>query len=491
MVSAQHYRRAPSRSWPQRLFIASGIVVTMCCVLAATAVGYVFWKTGRFQRADVKLDPVAGGMAPRNYLVIGSDSRANIDPSDPDASAFIGGGDAPTGQRSDTILLVRVDPVAADAKILSFPRDLWVPIAGTNHSAKINSAYGQGRQALIDTIRQDFDVEVNNYIEVDFSGFKGLVDAVGGVPLWFDTAMRDDNTGLDVENPGCIKLDGEQALAFARSRHLEYKDARGNWQEDPTADLGRITRQQIFVRKAMSQALSLGIATNPVSFYKLLDTATNSVTIDKSIDRGDMYTLMQQFRDYKPEDMKTYSLPVTNGASSDGQSILNLKTNEAQPLLNIFRGADPGPVLESDVTVDVDTARTGTLHAKDVQSALDAVGFVGGKLANAPEPLPAQTTILYAPGSELAADLVSRHLTTQGALLQADDSLAPNRVVLIAGQDFTTVQQLPRAATTINTTTTVPASGASATTSPPPTSPSTTTTVIGVTPGTPPDGVSC
>ena len=470
--------------------IASGIVVSVCCLLAASAVGYVYWKTGRFHRADVSLDPVAGNMAPRNYLVIGSDSRANIDPSDPDASAFIGGGDAPTGQRSDTILLVRVDPVAADAKILSFPRDLWVPIAGTGHSAKINSAYGQGRQALIDTIRQDFGVEVNNYIEVDFKGFKGLVDAVGGVPLWFDTAMRDDNTGLNIPSAGCVTLDGEQALAFARSRHLEYKDKKGQWQEDPTADLGRITRQQIFVRKAMSKALSLGIASNPVAFYQLLDTATSSVTIDKSIDRGDMYTLMQQFRDYKPEDMKTYSLPVTNGASSDGQSVLNLQKNAAQPILNIFRGVDAGPVLESDVTVDVDTARNGSLHAKDVQSALDSVGFLSGKLANAPDPLPAQTTILYAPGSELAADLLSRHLTTTGAPLVADDSLAPNHVVLIAGSDFTTVQQLPRSATTINTTTTTPSAASTTTTAPPPAS-TTTTTVIGVTPGTPPDGVSC
>ena len=82
---------------------------------------------------------------------------------------------SPAGKRSDTILLVRIDPVAGTVKMLSFPRDLWIPMADTGQNDRINSAYGRGRQVLVDTIRKDFGVEVNNYIEVDFSGFKGLV----------------------------------------------------------------------------------------------------------------------------------------------------------------------------------------------------------------------------------------------------------------------------------------------------------------------------
>jgi LCP family protein required for cell wall assembly len=458
-------------------------------VLAATGVGFVYWKTGRFQRADVTLDKVTSKQAPRNYLIIGSDSRANIDPSAPDAAGFFEpNGAAPSGRRSDTILLVRVDPVAGDTKMLSFPRDLWVDIAGAGHKAKINSAYGQGRQALVDTIRQDFGLEVNNYIEVDFEGFQSLVNALDGVPMYFDTAMRDELSGLDVPNAGCVSLNGDQALAFARSRHLEYKDSKGRWQSDPTADLGRITRQQIFVRKAMTKALSLGLATNPKTFFDLLNIAVDNVTIDQTIDRGDLKELIDKFASYKPEEMKTFSLPVTNGTSSDGQSILNLKTNQAQPVLNIFRGVDVGPVLESDVTVDVQTARNGALRAKDVQAALGAVGFVDGALANA-TPTPTQTTVRYAPGSEAAADLVARHLSTP-AVLQADPSLGADRIVLVVGPDFTTVTQTPRAAAPVpTTTTTAPANGVTTTTAPPP--PTTATTVVGVTPGTAPDGVKC
>src|SRR5438874_1375511 len=78
-------------------------------------------------RANLQLDS-AGTNEPRNYLIIGSDSRDNVDPNDPSAGAFLGPGE-PAGKRSDTILLVRIDPVASTVKMLSFPRDLWVPIA--------------------------------------------------------------------------------------------------------------------------------------------------------------------------------------------------------------------------------------------------------------------------------------------------------------------------------------------------------------------------
>ena len=162
--------------------------------------------------------------------------------------------------------------------MLSFPRDLWVPMADTGQNDRINSAYGRGRQVLVDTIRKDFGVEVNNYIEVDFRGFKGLVDAFGGVPMYFDTAMRDSNTGLDITQPGCVTLNGDQALAFARSRHLQFQDGRGRWEDDPTGDLGRITRQQIFVRTALHKALSLGLLTNPKTFFDLLNVATTEAS---------------------------------------------------------------------------------------------------------------------------------------------------------------------------------------------------------------------
>jgi LCP family protein required for cell wall assembly len=466
------------------------VFLTVACIAAATGVGYLYWITGQFLRADLALDS-AGSQEPRNYLVIGSDSRANVDPNDPNAGALLGPGE-PIGKRSDTILLVRIDPIAGTVKMLSFPRDLWIPMADTGQNDRINSAYGRGRQVLVDTIRKDFGVEVNNYIEIDFAGFKGLVEAIGGVPMYFDKPLRDTNSGLDIPQAGCVNLDPDQALAFARSRYLEFKDSRGRWEGDGTSDLGRITRQQFFVRKALSKAFSIGI-TDFGTFTRLLNVAKDSVTIDQTIDRGDLFALVQRFKELQPGDIESYSIPVTNYTTNGGASVLLMDKTAAQPALDVFRGRDPSqpsPLAENQVSVQVFNGSGTVGQARDVRTALQAVGFSVGAANNAPAS--DQTVIQYAPGSEAAADLLARHLTSPSVLVE-DKSLGRNSLALVTGKDFTTVMQTPRPAET--TTTTVPATDPSPTpadSAPSTTVPSTTTTtVVGVVPGEAPPGINC
>jgi LCP family protein required for cell wall assembly len=481
----RHSPSRPSRTWLQRLAIATGALLTVASIAAATGVGYVYWITGQFLRADLALD-TAGSKEPRNYLVIGSDSRDNVDPNDPNAGAILGPGE-PSGKRSDTILLVRIDPVAGSVKMLSFPRDLWIPMADTGQNDRINSAYGRGRQVLVDTIRKDFGVEVNNYIEVDFAGFKGLVDAIGGVPMYFDTPMRDMNSALDIPEAGCVTLDPDQALAFARSRYLEYKDSRGRWQSDGTSDLGRITRQQFFVRKALAKAFSIGI-TDFGTFTRLLNVAKDSVTIDQTIDRGDLFALVQRFKELQPSDIQSYSLPVKNHTTNAGASVLLLDEAAAQPALDVFRGKDPTQLAESQLTVQVFNGSGVVNQARDVRQALGAVGFAIGPTGNAPTS--DVTVIQYAPGSEAAADLLARHLTGAAVLVE-DASLGANELALVTGKDFTTVMQTPRPAQT--TTTTAPPTDATtpADSVPPTSAPTTSTTLVGVVPGEAPPGVTC
>ncbi len=119
------------------------------------------------------------------------------------------------GQRSDTIMLLRIDPEDETAHLLSFPRDLYLPLAGDRGSDKINAAYAQGRQVLIDTIQQNFGLAINHYVEIDFIAFRDIVDEIGGVPLYFERPVRDKHTGLSVTEPGCHVLDGRSALHFA------------------------------------------------------------------------------------------------------------------------------------------------------------------------------------------------------------------------------------------------------------------------------------
>ena len=481
-TAPRHAVRRPSRTWLQRLTITTGILLTVAAIGAASGVGYLYWVTGQFLRANLALDS-AGSQEPRNYLVIGSDSRDNVDPNDPNAGAILGPGE-PAGKRSDTILVVRVDPVEGTVKMLSFPRDLWVPMSDTGQNDRINAAYGRGRQVLVDTIRKDFGIEINDYIEVDFSGFKGLVSAIGGVPMYFDTPMRDSHTGLDIETTGCINLDPDQALAFARSRYLEFKNARGRWEADTSSDLGRITRQQLFVRRAMHKVLSLGITDVP-TFTRLLNVAKDSVTIDQTLTRGDLYALVKRFKTLQPDDIETHSLPVKEHVTNAGADVLLMDNDAAQPTLDIFRGVDPTRVQESDVKVEVFNGSGVPNQARDIGQALTAVGFPVVHLDNFQ--LGDQTAIQYAPGSEQAADLLARHLSGPVQLVP-DQSLDANHLLLVTGTDFTTVMQTPRPAETTTTTTAVPAPDST----PADSAPSTTaTTVVGITPGQAPPDVNC
>src|SRR5262249_17871525 len=148
---------------------------------------------------------------------IGSDSRREACTAAD--SPFAGGLGNVTSELSDTIILVRVDPAAGQAAILSFPRDLWVTIAGTGRKGKINSAYEPDNPSrLVQTIEERFGVFVDHTVQVSLCAFKSLVDAVGGVNVPFAYPTKDEETGLDIETPGCVSLNGDEALAYVRSR---------------------------------------------------------------------------------------------------------------------------------------------------------------------------------------------------------------------------------------------------------------------------------
>ena len=174
-----------------------------------------------------------------NFLLVGSDSRAGADPDSPDAGGIGTEADV-SGSRSDTIMVMRRDKATGVASLLSIPRDLWVDIPGRGHS-RINSAYNDGPAVLVQTVQQALGIPIHHYMEVDFFGFKDIVDALGGVEICFDYPARDEHTGLYVAEPGCHVLDGVQALAYARSRHYQEYREDGDWHEDGTSDARRST----------------------------------------------------------------------------------------------------------------------------------------------------------------------------------------------------------------------------------------------------------
>jgi LCP family protein required for cell wall assembly len=484
MVPGQHASaERRGRSWPQRLIIAIGVFVVFVCVLSAGALGYGYARFASITRYDVKLVQAASG-GPANYLVVGSDSRENLAKGDPDAGAFVDKTSPTGGKRSDTIMILRIDPTATNASILSLPRDLYVPIAGGRGKDRINSAYGLGRQVLIDTIEMNFGIVINHYVEVDFNGFKGLVRAIDGIPLYFEQPVRDTNTGLRIDKPGCVTLDPTMALAFARSRHLEYRTASG-WKTDPTADLGRITRQQIFIRRAMSKALSKGV-TNPVTLNNLVGVAVDNVGLDPALGASDIISLGKRFGSFNPETLVSYTVPSVSKRTAEGAAVQEMVELQAEPLLNIFRGLPPGSISPKLITVAVLNGSGQAGQGPSVAAAFEQLGFKLGK-TGVNTKVVKQTTVYYGPGSADIGRRVLRHISGAPALA-LDKNLGADVVRVVTGTDFTTIHADP-APEPPTTTTTAPAVTGSTTTTTAPTT--TSSTVIGKAVGVPPPGVTC
>jgi LCP family protein required for cell wall assembly len=269
-----------------------------------------------------------------NFLLVGSDSREGVDTGDPE-EASTGDEAEVSGQRSDTIMILRREKEGG-ASLLSLPRDLWVPIAGTDRSAKINSAYNEGPQRLARTVTESLGIPIHHYVEIDFHGFTRLVDEIGGVQICVENSAQDLNTGLRL-NPGCQNLNGTQALAYARSRNYE-EFVEGDWVKDPRPpDLGRIARQQEFIRTAVNKLLRQ-IRRQPFKLGELIGAATGAVRIDEDVDPVDAANAL---RGAAEEGLGTYTLPV-EGVEREGQSALEL-TDGAEPILNYFRGIAPAP----------------------------------------------------------------------------------------------------------------------------------------------------
>ena len=329
LVSRSRLRRPPGA-------FALGLAVLVGAVGSAGVL-----VAARDQSEDVETIPEleqvleeASNDAPaENFLLVGSDSRQNVDPNDPNAAVIGDAGDV-VGSRSDTIMILRREK-GGGASLLSLPRDLWVPIAGRGESNRINSAFNDGPDVLAQTVTEALGIPIQHYVEVDFVGFQRLVDAIGGVEVCSMHLAQDLNSGLRL-NPGCQNLNGSMALAYARSRHYE-EWIDGDWEADPTGDIGRIERQQNFIRLAVGKMLAQ-VQADPFSLNRLLEAATSAVRIDPGLDPLEAAGALKAAAE---EGLQTYSLPVV-GVEIDDKSVLELGEG-AQPILDYFRGVGLPP----------------------------------------------------------------------------------------------------------------------------------------------------
>lgn len=472
------------RTWPQRLLIGFNICLIFVCLVTSAGLGYFYSKFGQLPRIELGnvLTQESAPTSPQNFLLVGVDSAEGIDPNDP---ITIG---RPIVARSDTIMVLRLDPGSSRAQILSILRDLWVPIACTGEEQRVNTALESGgAECLVETVERALDIPINHYLQVDWLGFQRLVGAVDGVPIYFPNPVRDRNSGLLVETPGCVTLDPTQALAFARSRNYEnFID--GSWEREGSADRGRVQRQQLFIQQALRRAVAKGVR-NPIVLNELIDVGLESVVLDDQLSAKDIFQLGNRFRTFDPATLETYTLPTADDVTDGGAAVQLLLADEAQPTLDVFRGVqddareelDPAEVRARVLNGSGVTGQAGQASADltgagfDVVATGDAESFGG-----------AATVVRYAPGKAAEADLVRRWLAA-GAQLEESAAVTDVDVVVVTGTDYAGVRAEAAPADGDSPATTAAPSGASSTSAPA----STTTVPPEVVPRAPEGAAPC
>ncbi|MEV7850144.1 LCP family protein [Streptomyces sp. NPDC088183] len=272
-------RKKPSRR--RRATVIAAWTLAGAVVVGGAGLGYAYVKlNGNLKAVDINAalgknrpDNVDNGS--QDILVLGSDSRSG-------ANSAYGTDDG--AARSDTAMVLHINKGHRTASVVSIPRDTLVtrpectsdttgkPVA-TEQRAMFNTAYEVGGPACaVKTVEAMSGIRMDHYLEVDFTGFKKLIDELGGVKITTTQAIDDPKSHLKLE-PGTHTLDGEQSLGLVRTRKSVGDGS----------DLGRIQLQQAFIKALMEQVKHVGVFSNPKKLYDLADTATKAVTTDSDL----------------------------------------------------------------------------------------------------------------------------------------------------------------------------------------------------------------
>ncbi|MER5637697.1 LCP family protein [Kitasatospora sp. NPDC002227] len=324
---ARGHRKERTRR--SKVLRAAAFTLAGLLVVGAGAGGYAYWKlNGNIKSVDINAQlgtarPPASTGGAFNVLVLGSDSRDG-------SNGSLAGGDTGGTARSDTAMVVHVNQAHDHATVVSIPRDtlvarpactdskgVAVPAA---RSAMFNSAFEVGGPACaVKTTEALTGLRMDHFVQIDFAGFAGLIDSIGGVDVTTTVNIHDKDSGLDL-SAGQHHLGGDQALAFVRTRHGVGDGS----------DLGRIELQKQMVKSMMAQVKGIGLVSNPAKLFSVADKLTKSMTTDSDI--GSVTSLMGLANTLKgigPDDMTMVTLPVVT-APSDPNRVVEKKPDAAQ-----------------------------------------------------------------------------------------------------------------------------------------------------------------
>lgn len=333
-----------------------------------TATGQELRRVQSQRPAPASAAPGTGTGTAENILLIGSDNRG-------DGNGKYGR-DSGT-QRSDTTILLHLSADRGSVTAVSIPRDLMAHIPSCRRSdggktraqfAQFNWAFQFGGAACtIRTVENLTGIRVDHHLIVDFTGFKKMVDAVGGVEVCVPQAVHDQDAHLDLP-AGRQVLHGEQALGYVRARH-----AIGDG-----SDTQRMGRQQEFLASLVNKVTGSGVLLNPVKLYPLLDAATSSLTADPGLDSlSELYDLVRGLQKTPTDQVRFLTVPREQYVQDPNRDQL------AQPAANRLFST-----LRHDGAVAVTTDTTDNSTRSGISSAPSASPSTTASTASPATPAP-------------------------------------------------------------------------------------------------------
>jgi LCP family protein required for cell wall assembly len=435
----------------------------------------------------------AAGLPPENILLIGNQTRAGL--TDPNEIAQLGSPQALSGSLSDVIMILHLDPAKETASILSIPRDLFVPMppgSPVGPYQKIDAALNDGTKGpdnLIQAITNDLGIPINHYVELEFDGFQNTVNALGGINVDFPEPLFDAQSLLDITTTGCVHLNGRQALALVRARHLQY-DPPGDtapqysWPYDPESDLSRIVRDHTFLRILASTARSKGL-TDPLTLNAFLGAIINQIIVDPGL-KGQLVSLAAHYRHLDPATFPELTLPITTvsgnyyyAGADIGDVDFPVQPADNEVIAQWDGTALPKPIKPVAVNV-YNLAGTSNL-ASTTAAALKAVGEpakVGGDTAT--PATSTETLIGYGPRSLPQALSVMSHMS--GAIMLDPIASLPAGTISVQAGSLLSIDGLRTGVAPTPTTAAHPTTSSSPSSSSP-TAATSTTLASGPTPG--------
>jgi LCP family protein required for cell wall assembly len=420
-------RRAAERARKSRrrrriALITGSSILGVVVLLVGAGFGFLWYENNRIHRVHVKhLAPVIRNGAQRdvqNILLIGSTTRCGLKDQN---QAFGLCDEGVTGVNSDVVMILHLDPDHHKASILSIPRDTFVPNARPVGVNKIDAALGSpdGPGQLIAAITDDFGIPIQHYVELNFDSFQGVVQALGGVKMYFPLPVYDQESTLNIPTAGCIDLNGFEALAVVRARHLQYepRDDAGlphyDWPYDPQSDLSRIRRDHEFLRVLSAAVAKRGLG-NFVTDLRLIDSLAGNLQVDDGFSAASMAHLILEFHDVQPFAVPQYTLPIVEDGqgyfyqgSGYGDVVFPVEPQDRDVVAQ-FLGTTPtedatGKALPAagSFTVAVENGSGTYQQGAETATALEALGFHVTSVTDAAAPASTtETTVLYASASE-------------------------------------------------------------------------------------------